>query len=81
MLRKIPLEAPTPAAVATTTASGEAKEKFVKKNAISHFLAPADTKILVLLSALVERFGVSHMRDFLNGHQQILIKLVQDIKP
>ena len=29
------------------------------------FLAPADTKILVLLSASVERFGVSRMRDFL----------------
>ena len=28
------------------------------------FLTPADTKISVLLSALVERFGVLHMRIF-----------------
>ena len=31
---------------------------------ISPFLTPAETKILVLLSASVERFGVSRMRDF-----------------
>ena len=29
------------------------------------FFTPAETKILVLLSASVERFCVSHMRDFL----------------
>ena len=28
------------------------------------FLKPVKTKILVLLSSSVERFGVSHMRDF-----------------
>ena len=28
------------------------------------FFTPAETKILVQLSALVERFGVSRMRDF-----------------
>ena len=33
--------------------------------AINPFLTPAETKILVLLSASVERFGVSRMRDFL----------------
>ena len=30
---------------------------------LAAFLTPAETKILVLLSALVEKFGVSHMRD------------------
>ena len=30
----------------------------------SLFFTPAETKILVLLSALVKRFGVSRMRDF-----------------
>ena len=36
------------------------------------FLTPAETKILELLSALVERFGVSRMRD-LKKKKKILI--------
>ena len=35
-----------------------------KKIAISPFLTPAETEISVLLSASVERLGVSRMRDF-----------------
>ena len=39
------------------------------------FLTPAETKISVLLSASVERFGVSHMRDFWNLNQSIEQKI------
>ena len=39
---------------------------FSKKNAISLFLTPAETKLSVLISASVERFGVSHMPEFFN---------------
>ena len=35
-----------------------------KQNAISPFFDASGNKILVLLSALVEKFGVSRMRDF-----------------
>ena len=37
-----------------------------EKNAVRHFVDDSGKQILVLLSALVERFGVSRMRDFLN---------------
>ena len=37
---------------------------FTKKMLSVHFLTPAETKILELLSPSVERFGVSRMRDF-----------------
>ena len=38
---------------------------FLQKKMLSApFLTPAETKMLVLLSASVERFGVSRMRDF-----------------
>ena len=36
----------------------------VQKKVISPFLTPAETKISVLLSAPVERFGVSRMQNF-----------------
>ena len=35
-----------------------------RKKGYQTFLTPADTKISVILSASVERFGVSCMRDF-----------------
>ena len=37
---------------------------FGKKMLSAALLAPAETKILMLLSASVERFGVPRMRDF-----------------
>ena len=40
-----------------------------KKMLLAPFLTPAETKISVLLSALVKRFGVSRMRDFLIIYQ------------
>ena len=39
-------------------------QNFGKKMLSASFLTPAGTKILVLLSASVKRFGVSRMRDF-----------------
>ena len=46
------------------------------------FLTPAETEILLLLSALVERFGVSRMRDFcqlIADNQASLSALAEDI--
>ena len=67
--------------LATTTRTKSAWKKYIHdqhtelwckyrggpKNAISLLSTPAE-KILVLLSASVERFGVSRTQDFLLGH-------------
>ena len=52
-------------ATTTTMAAGREAGGGGRKNAISPFLTPAETKISVLLSASVEGFGVSRVRDFL----------------
>ena len=51
------------------------KIKFEEKNATSPILTPAETKLSVLLSALVERFGVSCMRDFYIRHGTLFSKI------
>ena len=47
-----------------------------EKNAVSPFVDASGTKILVLLSVSVERFGVSRMRDFvlcfIGAHRNLL---------
>ena len=39
-------------------------QNWPKKMLLGPFLTPAETKITVILSALVKRFGVSRMQDF-----------------
>ena len=48
-----------------------------KKNAISLYFDASETKISVLLSTSVKRFGVSRMRDFLiqTDSKQLLLSL------
>ena len=46
----------------------------IKKMLSAPFLTPAETKISVLLSTLVERFSVSRMRDFYYLYNQNIHK-------
>ena len=61
------LKTPWEVAPAATTAVGGGYFNFfifLQKILSSPFLTPAETKILVLLSTLIERFCVSRMRDY-----------------
>ena len=55
--------------------SSQKNSSLKEKNATSPILTPAETKISVLLSALVKRFGVSRMRDFYIRHDNLYSKI------
>ena len=57
-------ETMTAATAAATAAAGGGGVKNTNPLVSATFLTPAETKILVLLSASVARFGVPCMRDF-----------------